>query len=178
MLVFNQFQLSKSIDVNIEEHYSKHSRYPHSRYPRGGVGAARLRPRVRGEVRAAAGCGTWLLTALGTRPAPTLDRYYLRQVDCSVLGPPLSISRRRIHQNPALCSKGYYHRCQFSQHCHLPSSIVLSLLFLLHLLGTWEFPPSSPSNGEERWWSSGPQTKPGGHLLLLWPQTQEPEACH
>jgi len=35
MLVFNQFQLSKSIDVNIEEHYSKHSRYP-----RGGVGAA------------------------------------------------------------------------------------------------------------------------------------------
>ena len=62
------------------------------------------RPRVRGEVRAAAGCGTWLLTALGTRPAPTLDRYYLRQVDCSVLGPPLSISRRRIHQNPALCT--------------------------------------------------------------------------
>ena len=136
------------------------------------------RPRVRGEVRAAAGCGTWLLTALGTRPAPTLDRYYLRQVDCSVLGPPLSISRRRIHQNPALCSKGYYHRCQFSQHRRLPSSITLSLLFLLHLLGTWEFPPSSPSNGEERWWSSGPQTKPGGHLLLLWPQTQEPEACH
>ena len=108
MLVFNQFQLSKSINVNIEEHYSKHSRYP-----RGGVGAARLRPRVRGEVRAAAGCGTWLLTAPGTRRAPTLDMYYLRRVDCSVLGPPLSISRRRIHQNPALCSKGYYHRCQY-----------------------------------------------------------------
>ena len=167
MLVFNQFQLSKSINVNIEEHYSKHSRYP-----RGGVGAARLRPRVRGEVRAAAGCGTWLLTAPGTRPAPTLDMYYLRRVDCSVLGPPLSISRRRIHQNPAFCSKGYYHRCQSSQHRRLPSSITLSLLYL------GQFPPSSPSNGEERWWSSGPQPKPRGHLLLLRPQTQEPCSCH
>ena len=30
----------------------------------------------RGE--GAAGCGTWLLTAPGTRPAPTLDMYYLQ----------------------------------------------------------------------------------------------------